>query len=344
MVAGRYFDGTSSRARAARLTQAQGLLTIAGDDFARTVPVAALDITLGGSAPSRIAIAGGGVCELADTPESRALLAALGAALPAGHGSRMPRGALIGAAVLVAVLMLAAWKWGIPVAADRIVDRMPVTWDQRLGDALLRQLDDQDLFRPSALSPERRRAIAQRFYGLDKPARIPAYRIEFRRLGAPNAFALPGGAIVLGDELVALAPGDDSTAVMTVLAHELGHLEYRHGMRGIVRATLFSAVAAWYLGDISSFVASAAAGFTALSYSRDAEHSADLYALALMQRNRLETHSAAQLFQRLADWQPEAGQGAQGAGTRHLALPEYLSTHPDTRGRIALFESGPAAP
>jgi Zn-dependent protease with chaperone function len=178
---------------------------------------------------------------------------------------------------------------------------------------------------------------------LKKGAGAPQYRIVFRRLGVPNAFALPGGCIVVADEIVALAPQDDA-ALLTVLGHELGHLQERHGMRGIVRASLFSAVAAWYLGDISGVAAGAAAGFTSLSYSRGAEQSADRYALRLMHDNGISTRPAAELFRRLADLQPDRTAGSTVAPGRGAEMPEYLSTHSDVRGRIALFENEDTEP
>lgn len=49
------------------------------------------------------------------------------------------------------------------------------------------------------------------------------------QIGA-NAFALPDGTLVVTDELVELA-GDNDDEVLAVLAHELGHIHERHGLR-----------------------------------------------------------------------------------------------------------------
>jgi Zn-dependent protease with chaperone function len=45
----------------------------------------------------------------------------------------------------------------------------------------------------------------------------------------PNAFALPGGKVYLFDGLLAKAENPDEIA--GVLAHELGHLKHRDGIR-----------------------------------------------------------------------------------------------------------------
>jgi len=106
---------------------------------------------------------------------------------------------------------------------------------------------------------------------------------------------------------------------MTVLAHELGHLHYRHSMRALVRSTLLSAFAAWYFGDFSSFAAGATAALTGLEHSRAAEHEADLYALSLMRANRISTHGAAVLFCKIERWQsPKDHEEARPESTASL--------------------------
>jgi Zn-dependent protease with chaperone function len=340
MVPGRYFDGISSRGQDVSVSAGDGTLTIDGPDLHREIFAAQLRLTMARApAPICITIGDGSVCELADSPQSRALLEQIGVATSIESWLHAHRAMLLCLAALLLAVMAGVWRWGIPLAADLIVDHVPPAWDREVGDSVLQQLESGKVFEPSSLPAARQEQLQRRFEALVKPAGVPEYRIAFRRLGAPNAFALPGGSIVVGDELVALAPDDDA-ALMTVLGHEMGHLHYRHGMRALVRATLFSAVAAWYLGDISGVAAGAAAGFTSLSYSRDAERAADLYALQLMQANGLSTRPAVVLFQRLVDWQPGPRGDAGGAAAGHIQVPEYLSTHPDMRDRIHLFEQG----
>lgn len=57
------------------------------------------------------------------------------------------------------------------------------------------------------------------------------YRLLFRRGGrvGADAFALPSGAIIVTDELIALAKHEYE--VVAVLAHEIGHVRNRHGLR-----------------------------------------------------------------------------------------------------------------
>src|SRR5690606_15157282 len=98
---------------------------------------------------------------------------------------------------------------------------------------------------PSRLAPERQAALRARFEALVAhmpalPARYahyaPRYTLDFRRGLGANAFALPGGAIVVTDGLVeaARAAGLQDDAIAGVLAHEIGHVAHRHTTRMLV--------------------------------------------------------------------------------------------------------------
>ena len=61
------------------------------------------------------------------------------------------------------------------------------------------------------------------------PNHIPLWRSEF--FGA-NAFAFPGGPIVVTDDLVKLLDNDYLT--LAVIAHELAHIDQRHSLHQIM--------------------------------------------------------------------------------------------------------------
>jgi Zn-dependent protease with chaperone function len=374
MAAGRYFDGRSSRAHPVEVTAGGGALRLVGDGVDRTVEATKLRFTPAtGLGPARLAFAEGGQCEIADRQAAAAIFASLGhrPSLPERLGASMSR-ALIATAAFLA-FMAALYVWGVPIAANLVVTWLPHGVDESIGASTLRTLDAREFFRTSRLPVTRRADLVERFHALRMPTddgrEAPMVTLEFRRFGVPNAFALPGGVVVVSDEIIALAPDDD--AILTVLAHEAGHVAHRDSMHQIVRATFTSFLAAWYFGDVSTAAATIAGGIGSLRYSRDAEHEADLYALATMKANGVSTKSAAELFRRLETWTPPprpdtkkggddqasgkaAGKDAAAAKDKadakaapkdqrkrpRLELPVYLSTHPATEARIRLFETG----
>ncbi|PTT78738.1 peptidase M48, partial [Pelomonas sp. HMWF004] len=135
--------------------------------------------------------------------------------------------ALLSLLLLVAGLA-AGYRWGLPWAVDRTVDALPVAAEQRLGEHLLRSFD-KDWLQPSELKHDEQQAWRQRWAqalqrareagGLPLPERFEIHIRDGGKALGPNAFALPGGDIVITDALLALLK-DEPDAVMTVLAHE----------------------------------------------------------------------------------------------------------------------------
>ena len=115
----------------------------------------------------------------------------------------------------------------------------------------------------------------------------------------------------------------DDDQLLGILAHELGHVVHRHPMRQVTQAIGLFAIAGVLWGDVSAIAANATAILGAMHYSRGFEHEADAFALALLQREGRSALALDAVFARLAERvQSEGG-----------ALPEFLSTHPETDER-----------
>jgi Zn-dependent protease with chaperone function len=234
------------------------------------------------------------------------------------------------AALLVFVAMvIAAYFYAIPMLARLVADRVPASVVARVDTETLAALDRQ-VFAPSALPRERQDAIASAFRALKKPYGESApYNLAFRKSDAmgANAMALPGGTIVVTDGLMALAR--DDREVLAVLAHEAGHIDRRHGMRGLVQDSLISLLLALVIGDVSALAAAASSSVLEASYSRDLEREADAYATETLRANGISLKFLADMLRRL--------DSAAGAAGMPGAL-RYLSTHPATDERIRQLE------
>jgi len=327
-VHGVYFDGRSSARRAVTLwVEAGGLLRVEGEGVARQERMTDVEVAEAmGSAPRRLTFGDCAVCEVPLQPGLDAFLAA------AGHresvvvrAQRRWRWA-IASAVLLLVVLGAGYRWGLPWAAEQIAARLPEVLVESVSDKTLEALEEV-LFEPTALPQARRDGIAQAFARMHPPgADRVAHEVLFRAapgIGA-NALALPDGTIVVTDELVALAETDEQ--VLAVLAHELGHVHERHGLRLMVEGSIVGVVLAWYLGDVSSLVATLPAALLQARYSREHERAADAYAARMLEANGKSPALLADMLEKLEA--SHGGKGSEGKGN------DYLASHPATRERV----------
>ena len=109
----------------------------------------------------------------------------------------------------------------------------------------------------------------------NKPPRRPATPVTTAtQAGVPlwhaNAFALPGGTVVMTDAIVRAAAdkGISDDALIGVLAHEIGHVVHRHGMRMVVEQGVLNMGLGLALGDVSGVVSTGATLLTSRAYSR----------------------------------------------------------------------------
>ncbi|CAM3734917.1 M48 family metallopeptidase [Roseateles saccharophilus] len=333
-LAADWFDGRSARARPVEVWLEGPSLHFGG----HSVPLAGL------TWPERqrhgqrqILLPGGGLLSFADAAAFDAW------ARDSGRGdSAVVRWQQSWRLVLLALVLLvaglaAAYRWGLPWAVDRAVDALPPSAEQALGVRLLEGMDG-DWLKPSGLGAGQQQAWQARWSGVVARARaaggpaVPAhFEIHFRDGGkalGPNAFALPGGDIVVTDALLALL-ADEPDAVMTVLAHELGHVQHRHGLRMMLRAGAVGVVASVIVGDFSSLLAAAPAMLASNAYSRDYEREADIYGRVLARAGGADTSRMAVFFERLAK--------QQQASVENNPVAIAISTHPADEARVKFF-------
>ncbi len=230
------------------------------------------------------------------------------------------------AGLLLCIGLLTAY--GIPLAAEKIAFSLSADLLDDISRHSLKILDTK-ILQPSEIEQSRIQELNKIFK--DVTSELGSgfdYRLEIRKgggLGA-NAFALPSGTILMTDELVALAENDFQ--VMAVMAHEIGHVENRHGLRSIIQNTGVFMVIAILAGDVVSVTSTAAALPTLLiesGYSRRFEREADrVSGLYLISKN-LGTAPMRDILQLLENESPDS------PGT------SLISTHPETEERIRLL-------
>jgi Zn-dependent protease with chaperone function len=286
-----------------------------------------------GSVPRRFAFINGGLFE---TPDNDGVDAFLKAARSDRSGwvhsleRSRPRLAFFTLAVIL--LGFGIYRFGLPALVEIAVRVTPPVVNDLLADGALQSLD-RTLLSQSALPEDRQKELLDQFHALAANGERGAdgYDLEFRDGGyiGPNAFALPNGAIVLTDQLVDLAKGDDEM-ILGVLAHEIGHVDHKHSLRQVYRVAGTAALITLIAGDIGSAsedMLSSGAALLTLSNSRAAEEEADRTSVELMKKAGRDPAAIGRFF---AILEAKFGDGEETS---------MLSTHPATPERRKAVEA-----
>ena len=156
---------------------------------------------------------------------------------------------------------------------------------------------------------------------------MPPVAIHVYGIPIMNAFAMPGGRIVITAELIRQAATPEEVA--GVLAHEMGHVAYRHPEAQIVRATGLQILLAVMTGGGGGDTLSQVAGVAAiLRYSRGAESEADAYALKALTASAIDPLGLKHFFERVLKEKGKSSTGTFGK------IEGAFATHPGTEERI----------
>lgn len=315
------FDGESAVRQPVRIRPWAGGLELLGADL-KTLARAELRLVERGALRT--------VLGLADSPDWRLVAEP---PLPddwlAGiaHRDRLTRPLvlrLVATGGVVAAIAALLWvKGGVLLSAAAPL--VPAAVTEPMGKAFLAQLvGDQ-----ACSTPEAQAALDRLVARLGPQVPVSVTVADWR---LANAFAGPGGQVVLTRGLLEAASGPDEVA--GVLAHELGHVAHHHPNRALLRhygVSLFATA----LGGTTAQTADLG---LMLAASRDAEREADRFALLALEQARISPEGLAAFFERQAKPAPRAA--AETAGSDLLTrLGGYATTHPSDSERLAAIRA-----
>lgn len=204
---------------------------------------------------------------------------------------------------VVLVIGLSWWavQYGLPAAAKVVANQLPLSV-MNLASTQTMELLDKLHFSPSELDEKRQRQLLEKFAPAIQENADLHIQVVFRAGGdiGANAFALPNGTIVFTDEIVQLAKDDNE--LLAVLAHEIGHVQYRHGLRSAIQGSVIGFAVSMLTGDLSAagnLLAGLPVILTTMSYSRDFEREADDNALSFLTEHQIPKHHFIDLMERL---------------------------------------------
>lgn len=326
MIEGRYFPPSSSRSRPARLWGVAGQLRlkIEGEEAIVHPRLAHVTDRLA-SVPRKLSFGDGGVFEAPPDADVDSFLAT--------HGSFFTRLSRLEAswkfvavaAVVTVGLLFAIYRYGIPLAAAGAAAVTPSALVTAMDRGTLETVE-RTFFSASKLDEAGQARVQALFDELAALSSSGELRLLVRDGGiiGANALALPGGTIIVTDQLVRLAKSDDEIA--GVIGHEIGHVGGLHSLKQIYRVLGLGFMIGVVGGDASQIVddvVTHAAAVQTLAYTREFEAEADAYSVELMMRAGRDPTAFVDLLDRLADDKPAAKKTG------------WLSTHPGTEDRRA---------
>lgn len=220
------------------------------------------------------------------------------------------------AALLALIVFMTA---GLPAQAIMLVSRKDEV-------AIGKQVEENVIKEFGGLSTDK--ALIERVERVGKQVAAQSERQDveytFKVLNSDviNAFAAPGGPVLITKKLAQMLSTDDELAF--VLAHETGHITAQHGRQAINRALLAQGVLSLALGKSGSTVQTGVGiAYTLFErgYSRDQEYQADSYGLEFMTKAKYNAEGAITALAKLGL-------------NKTKGLDKYLTTHPDVPDRI----------
>ncbi|WP_173047536.1 M48 family metallopeptidase [Nitrospira sp. KM1] len=228
---------------------------------------------------------------------------------------------------IIGAIALLLW-FGSDLLVEAAVDRIPVDWEHKLGDTAYRDFLAQHTVVKDGHAVAAVTEIAKR---LTEQIPHSPYKFEVTvvKSDVVNAFALPGGYIVVFTGLLSKAESGEEVA--GVLGHEINHVLLRHGLNRIVKQ-LGVVAATIVMGDqqgLAGLMKQLGVELFTLKFGRAQETEADVAGLRLLHRARIDPNGMIRFFERLAE--------------QEKGRVEILSTHPMSDGRAARLKAETAA-
>ena len=231
-------------------------------------------------------------------------------------GSGLPKVAMLlgGSIALIAGLYFVA----LPSMAEIMASRVSVDFERELGDGVIEQLLEGQAVCNDPTLTNAIDDVVDRLRGA-----LPDDRYDFRVTVVDdtlvNALAVPGGAMVIFRGLLRNTSSQEELA--GVLAHEMQHVQLRHGTRAVMRQLPL-------LMGGGSDAAAVLGVLGALSYARADEEEADEEGMRLIMAAQVDPRGMIAFFDTLAR--------VAAPGSPMLT---YLSTHPATDARRSTLAS-----
>ena len=230
------------------------------------------------------------------------------------------------AAVVLLLAAIGFYFWGLPFIADKVARAIPQSTEEYLG---------KQLYAQAMATAKENKQLSPHVRGFYRQLQVNStYNMQVTVIEneTPNAFALPGGYLVVHHSILKRMQQPEELAAL--LGHEAGHVQMRHTTRALFRSLSSYLFISLIFGDVSGIttvVIQNADVLKRLEYNRRLESEADEFSFGMLRRSRINPQGLVLLFTHLKE--------EQGDDNNNSELEEFLSTHPALDSRIKSMKS-----
>ena len=240
---------------------------------------------------------------------------------------------LIGVVLACLAAVWVLYRYGLDILVAAAIAATPAAVIEEIDTGTMQTIDFA-MAEPSQLTDSEKADVERIYQRLIRalPQRVQEehkFKLEFRDMPGvgPNAFALPGGTMVMTDAFVQ----DFSTPdiIAGVIGHEIGHVVEDHGLKRLYRSLAIYILITLLAGDVGPILEDIVLEgnvLLSLSFDRAQEREADEFGLTLSHAARFDPSGLKIFFERL---NKDYG-GAEP--------PQWLSTHPSNAERVRAIE------
>lgn len=241
---------------------------------------------------------------------------------PGGIPKKTWAGGMLLLLLVLIPLFLAVGVWR---QSDRLsawaIDRVSIDSEKKLGNLIYDQTRLGLEILPDGEAAKTVNEIGRRL------TQGEAYPFEWHVAESPavNAFAIPGGHVVVFTGLIRAADSPEELA--GILAHEIEHVAQRHTLKALVHNFGWQAVLAILLGEWGGGgpLGEFAAEMGRLTFGRSQESEADLKGLARLKKAEIDPDGIITFFEKFSK-------------EEEIPIP-LLSTHPASADRVAALRA-----
>jgi len=231
---------------------------------------------------------------------------------------------------IVCGLMACFCSLAAGVMLRALVNEIPVAWETKIGDSLMEKEQAELPFIDDTNAVAQLTLLAQPLIQA-VPAKGIHFQFHILDDELPNAFALPGGHIVVTTGLLQLADRPDE--LLGVIAHETAHVTQRHAFRHLISGKGPIFLLQIFIGGRSrllEFLAYPSEKLVYESFSQEYEREADDIGWSYLVAARINPHGMVDIFGKLRNFGP-----IEGLSHRASAF----DSHPSMDRRIAWLEA-----